>query len=75
VIDDHGSTTNAFPPGWDLPFAKPDPDPSHHWGTCRREDHPRPPMFTEDGSGYFSALRTLADFSCVAYESLPPKES
>jgi len=39
------------------------------WGTCRREHEPNPPMFTEDGSDYFSALRTRRDFSCAAWEA------
>jgi len=38
------------------------------WGTCNRQHAPQPPMFTNDGSGYFSALRTLETFHCAAWE-------
>lgn len=39
------------------------------WGTCGREWEPNPPMFTNDASEYFSALRTRAEFSCSAWEA------
>ena len=51
-------------------FYLPEDDPQSHlsWGTCQREVEPSPPMFTQDASEYFSALRTLATFSCSAFE-------
>lgn len=42
------------------------------WGTCSREEQPPTPMFTVDGSGYFSALRTRHDFGCAAFEQTNP---
>lgn len=38
------------------------------WGTCGREFEPDPPMYTNDASAYFSALRTRATFSCAAHQ-------
>lgn len=38
------------------------------WGHCRREDHADSPMYTEDGSAYWSALHTKRSFSCSAWE-------
>jgi len=78
-LDDH------YFRSWDIVYAESDeqiewadavaaatPHPPTPWGTCRRE-HERPtPMFTNDGSGYFSALRTRHDFGCVAFEDKTP---
>jgi hypothetical protein len=38
------------------------------WGTCERENKQPTPMYTNDGSGYFHALRTRHDFGCTAFE-------
>lgn len=38
------------------------------WGTCGRESEPGSPMFTNDASQYFSALRTLASHGCNAWQ-------
>jgi hypothetical protein len=42
------------------------PDP---WGTCSREDYPNSPMFTNDASLCFSALRTRDSHGCTAWEN------
>ena len=39
-------------------------DEGARWGTCGREHAPNPPMFTNDASLYFSALRTLSGHHC-----------
>lgn len=41
------------------------------WGTCTRERFTGSPMFTNDASDYFSALRTRAEHYCAAYEVKP----
>jgi hypothetical protein len=60
----------------DDPTSDPDADLTHgvdvpvgkRWGTCNRQDAEQSPMFTVDGSHYFSALRTTADFGCTAWD-------
>lgn len=39
------------------------------WGTCHRQDEVGSPMFTNDGSEYFSALRTRQTFSCCEFQA------
>lgn len=39
------------------------------WGTCARESYPGSPMFTNDASDYFSALRTRSTHYCSAYQA------
>ena len=39
------------------------------WGTCKRQEAPGSPMFTNDASEYFSALRTKPSHSCAAWQS------
>lgn len=51
-------------------YANPRPDDTgwpDQWGTCQREHEPGSPMFTNDASDYFSALRTKAAFHCNAF--------
>ncbi len=52
-------------------WARPDglDDWPANWGTCTREDELDPPMYSVDGSDYFSALRTRASFGCNAWEA------
>jgi hypothetical protein len=38
------------------------------WGTCVRQDHRSSPMFTNDASDFFSALRTKSTHHCGAWE-------
>jgi hypothetical protein len=38
------------------------------WGTCERQSAPGSPMFTNDASEFFSALRTKPTHYCSAWE-------
>lgn len=44
------------------------------WGTCGRENDADSPMFTNDASDYFAALRTRGTHYCSAYTELGQNE-